>query len=122
MTPRIARTPAGVAASSEAAFHPPRTRGLRYGSQVRTGKCGECGGTEIYAAANGLGIGAAGTEASLHAHIEPGFRGVRPRQMTYGVWQYLCATCGHLQFHVIDGAGIDFARRTWLRVPVQPED
>lgn len=86
---------------------------------MRNGTCTRCGGTEVYAAADAFWLGG-GTQAALEAHIEPGFRGVRARQVTDGLWQYLCAACGYLEFYVIDHAAIDFARRAWLRVPRTP--
>ena len=85
---------------------------------MRDGTCGRCGGTEIYAAANGLAIGGP-SQAALHAHIGPGFRGMRPSHQNAGLWQYLCADCGHLELHLLDAAAIQFARAHWVRVPPQ---
>lgn len=83
---------------------------------MRNGTCDGCGGTEVYAVANGLDFNT-GTRVALHGYIPPGFRGVRPHHMSDGVWQYLCAACGKLEIYVFDGAAIDFVRRHWVRVP-----
>jgi predicted RNA-binding Zn-ribbon protein involved in translation (DUF1610 family) len=82
---------------------------------MRSGVCPKCGGEEIYGAANGLAVGGS-TQAAIHAHIEPGFRGMRPRQMTDGLYQYVCAGCGYLEQYLLDAGAIDFARRNWVRV------
>ena len=82
---------------------------------MRDGVCPKCGGDEVYGSANGLAIGAS-TQAAIHAHIEAGFRGMRPRQPTDGLYQYVCAGCGHLELYLLDPAAIDFARRNWVRV------
>ena len=82
---------------------------------MRRGVCPKCGGDEVYGSANGLAIGGA-TRASLHAHIEPGFRGIRPQQRTDGLYQYVCAGCGHLELYLLDPAALDFVRARWVRV------
>ena len=82
---------------------------------MKSGVCPKCGGEEIYGAANGLAIGAA-TNASLHAHIDPGFRGIRGQQRTDGLFEYVCAGCGYVELYLLDPAAIDFARANWVRV------
>jgi len=85
---------------------------------MRNGICPRCGTSEVYAARNALAIGDT-TEVALHQHIEPGFRGMRPRIRTDG-WSFLCAGCGLLELYALDGSAREFVRQTWLRVPVAP--
>ena len=82
---------------------------------MRDGACRSCGGQEIYAARNATEPG----DPHLRAHIEPGFRGMRP-QTRVEVWNYLCATCGLLETYLLDPAAIDFARQAWIRVLPPP--
>ena len=86
---------------------------------MRDGTCPKCGGGEVYAAANGLAIGG-GTQAAIHAHIEPGFRGMRNRQMTNGLWQFACAGCGYVEVYLLDELALGFVRQNWVRVQQQP--
>ena len=83
---------------------------------MRNGTCQKCGGDEVYAAASGLPIGG-GAQAAINAHIEPGFRGIRSRHMTEGLWTFLCAGCGSVEIYLLDAAAIDFVRQNWVRVP-----
>lgn len=92
------------------------TRNTR--SAMRDGVCPRCEGTEVYGAANGLAIGD-DTMTAVHAHIEPGFRGMRPRARTQ-LHQFACASCGLLELHLLDPAGIDFIRANWVRVVGRP--
>ena len=86
---------------------------------MRDGTCARCGGDEVYAAANGLAIGGS-TQAAVHQHIEPGFRGMRARTMTDGLWQFVCASCGHVEMFLLDEQAIAFIRQGWIRVAPQP--
>lgn len=78
---------------------------------MRSGTCQRCGGDEVYAARDALE-----SDLALQAHIEPGFRGMRPHVRVHP-WTYLCATCGLLETYVLDAEPLAFARQTWLRVP-----
>ena len=78
---------------------------------MRKGTCPRCRATEIYAARDAVESGLA-----LRAHIEPGFRGMRP-QVAVHPWSYLCATCGLLDTYVLDAEPLAFVRQAWLRVP-----
>jgi predicted nucleic-acid-binding Zn-ribbon protein len=84
---------------------------------VRDGICSKCGGREVYASRNGLALGG-GFPASVKAHIDPGFRGMRAQQATDGLWQYACANCGYCEIYLLDDAVVDFVRQAWVRVPV----
>lgn len=88
---------------------------------MQNGTCPSCGGAEVYAARNGLGLGeGGGDKVAIRPHIEPGFRGVAPRHVSDGVWTYLCAGCGLVEVRVHDPAAVDFARQRWLRVQAPP--
>lgn len=82
---------------------------------MRTGTCTSCGGTEVYAAKNGLGLGE-GTKIAIRPQVEPGFRGVVSRHVTEDVWTYTCAGCGLTEIRVHDPAAIEFIRQRWVRV------
>lgn len=86
---------------------------------MRDGTCSKCGGDEVYASANGLSLGG-GQQAAIQAHIEPGFRGIRGRHVTNGLWQFVCASCGHVEVYLLDEQAIAFVRQSWVRVPGRP--
>jgi hypothetical protein len=81
---------------------------------MRDGSCPRCHGAEIYAARNALD-----SDLALRAHIEPGFRGMRP-QVRVEPWTYVCAACGLLETYVLDPEPLAFVRQAWLRVPPPP--
>jgi hypothetical protein len=80
---------------------------------MRSGTCQRCGGDEVYAGRNVLDEH---TEQAVKAHIEPGFRGMRP-QLRTDIWTYACATCGLLETYLVDPEALAFVRSSWLRVP-----
>lgn len=82
---------------------------------MRDGTCPACGGTEIYAARNGVALGELAS-VGLRPDVEPGFHGAVRQYPSDGFWSYLCAGCGLVEFHLHDDTGIDFARRHWTRV------
>jgi predicted nucleic-acid-binding Zn-ribbon protein len=83
---------------------------------MQNGTCPTCGGTEVYAARNGLGIGESSDKVAIRPHMEPGFRGMVQRHVSDGVWSYTCASCGLTEIRVHDPAAIDFIRQRWIRV------
>jgi len=81
---------------------------------MRNGTCPKCSSQSVYAAGGGLKYG---TQPALQAHIEPGFRGMRPAyQATDNIWQFVCADCGYLESYVLDDAAKDFVRQNWRSV------
>jgi hypothetical protein len=82
---------------------------------MRSGTCPGCGGTEVYASRNALSIGG-GSETSVEAHIEPGFRGMRPRYRTKELWQLACASCGKVEIYLMDPGALEFIRSNWVRI------
>lgn len=82
---------------------------------MRSGTCTSCGGSEVYAARNGLSLGE-GAKVQIRPQLEPGFRGVMPRHVTDDVWVYVCAACGSTETYVHDPAAIEFIRQRWVRV------
>ena len=83
---------------------------------MRDGTCPACGGTEIYAARNGIALGEY-AHVGLRPHVDPGFRGMLQQHQTEGMWSYLCAGCGLVEFRLQDPLAVDFARANWTRVP-----
>ena len=87
---------------------------------MRSGNCPSCGGTEIYAARNGVALGEFAS-VGLRPHREPGFTGaVRPYPSDH-FWSYLCAACGLVEFRLHDEAGVEFVRQNWARIPHAPQ-
>lgn len=84
---------------------------------MRNGICPKCSSHSIHAARGGYKFG---TEGSLVAHIEPGFRGIRPTVQADGIWQFMCVDCGYMESYAADAALTDFVRRNWPAV--QAED
>lgn len=86
---------------------------------MREGTCPSCGGTEIYAARNGVALGEFAT-VGLRPNLDPGFRGAVRPYASDQFWAYLCAACGLVEFHLHDEGGVEFVRQNWARIPVQP--
>lgn len=82
---------------------------------MRDGTCPGCGGTEIYAARNGLSIGE-GTYANIRPHLDPDFRGAAVPYRSNELWAYLCAACGLTEHRLHDPAALEFVRANWTRV------
>ncbi|QYG95072.1 hypothetical protein HC251_23330 [Iamia sp. SCSIO 61187] len=82
---------------------------------MRSGTCPKCGGTEVYAARNGLGLGEH-SRVGLRPHIEPGFRGALVPHQTNDLWHYLCAACGYTEAYLHDDQAMAFVRQRWVRV------
>ena len=78
---------------------------------MRNGVCPKCSSHSIYAARGGIDNGA------LVAHIEPGFKGIRPTQQADGIWQFMCADCGYLESYALDDATVAFVRQYWRASP-----
>jgi hypothetical protein len=38
-------------------------------------------------------------------------------QPTDGLWTFVCTTCGHLEFELLDPAAIEFVAANWIEVP-----
>jgi hypothetical protein len=81
---------------------------------MRNGKCPKCSSKRIHAARGGLRYG---TPGALVAHIEPGFKGIRPTLQAEGIWQFMCVDCGYLESYALDEEAQDFARQNWQPSP-----
>jgi predicted nucleic-acid-binding Zn-ribbon protein len=81
---------------------------------MRSGVCPKCSSHSIYAARGGMKYG---TPGALVAHIEPGFKGIRPTQPAEGIWQFMCADCGYLESYALDDATLAFVREHWRANP-----
>lgn len=87
---------------------------------MRNGHCPSCGGTEIYAARNGLGFGDA-TYVHLRPQLPEGFRGAAIPHCTNEVWAYLCAGCGLVEHRLHDDAAAEWVKQNWVRVQADTE-
>lgn len=90
-----------------------------YHRRMREGTCPSCGGTEVYAARNGVALGEHAT-VGLRPDLAPGFRGAVRLHPSEQFWAYLCAACGLVEFHLHDEAAVAFARQNWARIPTPP--
>ena len=80
---------------------------------MRRGTCDKCGSETVHAARNGLVMGT--TQTGFRPHLEPGFRGmVRAHQGE--AWQFVCTTCGYLEWHVLDPGTLEYLRTHWGHV------
>jgi hypothetical protein len=82
---------------------------------MRSGVCPRCNGDEVYGSQQGLPL-AGGHQVTLQAHVDEGFRGIRPWHRTTGLFEYVCAGCGYVEVHLLDPDAIAFVRRNWVRV------
>ena len=37
------------------------------------------------------------------------------------LWTYACTTCGYVELHLLDPAGLAYVEQSWLPVPVRAE-
>jgi hypothetical protein len=81
---------------------------------MRNGACPKCSSRSVFTARGGLSYGSQG---ALRAHIEPGFKGIRPTQQAEDLWQYMCADCGYMESYVNEQSQRDFVRQHWIPVP-----
>lgn len=81
---------------------------------MRRGTCPKCSATTVKAASNGLQLGEH-PQAVLRTHVEPGFRGIR-RNQPVDLWTYVCTTCGYVELHLLDPAGLAFVAENWAHV------
>lgn len=71
------------------------------------------------AARNGIELGQRPGFTFLRPHLEPGSRGVVRNQQAE-VWNFVCTSCGYLEWAVYDPSALAFIEQTWMPVPVQP--
>jgi hypothetical protein len=81
---------------------------------MRQGICDKCGARTVRAGRNGI---TSESITSFRPNLEPGFRGIaRPHRGE--AWQFVCTSCGYLEWHVLDAATLDFIAQNWA--PVTP--
>lgn len=85
---------------------------------MRHGTCVKCGATTVRAAANGVQIGER-PWVQLRPHVGSDFRGILHTHRS-DLWAYVCTTCGYVELHLIDPAGLEFVKEQWAEVPVTP--
>ena len=78
---------------------------------LRRGKCDKCGAEAVHAARNGINVGSS-HDTGFRPHIEPGFRGMLVTHQGEA-WQYVCTSCGYMEWHVLDPGTIEFVKRSW---------
>jgi hypothetical protein len=83
---------------------------------MRNGTCDKCGEATIRAARNGISDQSSHT--TMHEHRDGGrrFGMVIPRQGE--AWQFVCTSCGYLEWWVLDPETISWIESKW--VPVEP--
>lgn len=79
------------------------------------GTCPSCGGTEVYAARNGVALGEYAA-VGLRPHFETGSVVAVRQHPSDQFWSYLCAACGLVEFRLHDPAAVEFVRQHWVRV------
>jgi hypothetical protein len=71
----------------------------------------------VRAARNGVDMGH--TQAALKPNLEPNFRGMlRPHRTD--LWNFVCLTCGYLEWGMFDPAALAYVAEQWSEVPVTP--
>ncbi len=79
----------------------------------------KCGAATVHAAKNGIVMGDDTIDTRLRPNLGPGFRGMVRNQPTE-LWAFGCTTCGYVELHVLDPAGLAFMAGQWT--PVAPTD
>lgn len=81
----------------------------------------KCGAATVRAARNGVELGGDRTVRTyLRPDLGPGFRGM-VRNLEVDLWTFACTTCGYVELHLLDPAGIAFVNERWSPVPPPPE-
>jgi hypothetical protein len=78
---------------------------------MRRGTCDKCGSETVNAARNGINVGTT-MHTGIRPHLEPDFRGM-VRTHSGEAWQFVCTTCGYLEWHILDPASLEFIRGHW---------
>ena len=82
---------------------------------MRRGTCIKCGASTVRAAKNGIVTGEF-NDTSLRPNVGPDFRGAVRRQ-SVDLWAFGCATCGYVELHLLDPAGLAYISEQWVEVP-----
>lgn len=84
---------------------------------MRDGRCSKCGAATVRAAKNGVDLGH--VQAGLRPNLQSGFRGIVRLHHT-DMWNFVCVTCGHMEWALHDPAALAFVSERWAEVPVTP--
>jgi hypothetical protein len=85
---------------------------------MRDGCCTKCGASTIRAAKNGVDISERGMQAQLRPNVSEGFRGI-VRNHPADIWNFVCLTCGYLEWGIYDPAALAYINEQWTAVPPQ---
>jgi predicted nucleic-acid-binding Zn-ribbon protein len=85
---------------------------------MRDGRCTKCGATTVRAAKNGVDISERGNQAQLRPNIGEGFRGI-VRTHPADIWNFVCLTCGYLEWGIYDPAALAYIDGQWTAMPAE---
>ncbi|KAA1421400.1 hypothetical protein F0U44_03625 [Nocardioides humilatus] len=85
---------------------------------MHNGICHRCGAATVRAAANSLS--SQSTHTTMWPPHQPGVRGIFKANLGQ-VWQYVCTTCGVMEWRIHDPATIAWINANWVAVPVQQD-